>query len=209
MIRIPMIISECSLSQPDAPFPHLLHQVGGSYNKGAPRHQRHPRQQQHHRQCHHDQHNGGSGDGHRWTGEGPSPSDRTSWAKCHWKWVTQHKNLSKATQILKHFNRFDLQCWLEGLQLFSAPFSSSKESERYLIDIVPPFAMYNVLIILQNKTTWMFPWIVESSISTFASFILFLVIFLLWPFSYGTFSLSFEVVWFWSDVWIGRYSWNS
>ena len=27
----------------------------------------------------------------------------------------------------------------------------------------------------QNKTTWMFPWIVESSISTFASFILFLV----------------------------------
>merc|ERR1712130_573146 len=29
--------------------------------------------------------------------------------------------------------------------------------------------------IRKNKTTWMFPWIVESSISTFASFILFLV----------------------------------
>merc|ERR1739848_182737 len=29
--------------------------------------------------------------------------------------------------------------------------------------------------IRKNRTTWMFPWIVESSISTFASFILFLV----------------------------------
>ena len=43
------------------------------------------------------------------------------------------------------------------------------------------FLLHNYIIALlltfvhQNKTTWMFPWIVESSISTFASFILFLV----------------------------------
>ena len=97
-----------------------------------------------------------------------------------------HKPLANATDRIKissKGSKFFIAVLIGGLATFfcSILLIQGIRKVKLVKVLTIAFLLHNYIIALlltfvhQNKTTWMFPWIVESSISTFASFILFLV----------------------------------
>ena len=97
-----------------------------------------------------------------------------------------HKPLANATDRIKissKGSKFFIAVLIGGLATFfcSILLIQGIRKVKLVKVLTIAFLLHNFIIALlltfvhQNKTTWMFPWIVESSISTFASFILFLV----------------------------------
>ena len=97
-----------------------------------------------------------------------------------------HKPLANATgriKISSKGSKFFIAVLIGGLATFfcSILLIQGIRKVKLVKVLTIAFLLHNFIIALlltfvhQNKTTWMFPWIVESSISTFASFILFLV----------------------------------
>ena len=104
-----------------------------------------------------------------------------------------HKPLANATDRIKIYSNgslFFIAVLIGGLATFfcSILLIQGIRKVKLVKVLTIAFLLHNFIIALlltfvhQNKTTWMFPWIVESSISTFASFILFLVRQFRWSF---------------------------